>query len=296
MLQFQPLGFCQQLIQTSLGIMVYYSATEPIWPIASIPKDKPPLVFLHSLGGGSSAYEWSKIYPAFAADYRIIAPDLLGWGQSSHPPRSYQVEDYLKLLTELLEWVGQPAIAIASSLTAGITVRLAIQRPDLFDQLFLVSPAGYADFGGDYGRNLAAQIAKIPGIDQALYALGAANPLAVQSFLTQILFANPARITPETIAAYLASAQQFNAEYAALSSLRGDLCFDLALYLPQLRTRTAIAWGTKSRFGTPTLGKRLAQLNPTAIHSFLEIPEVGVLPHLEDPAIVIGLLRRVLGE
>jgi pimeloyl-ACP methyl ester carboxylesterase len=295
MLQFQPPGFGQQIIKTSLGVMAYYTPTGTPWRTGSACEQQlPPLVFLHSLGGGSSAYEWSKVYPAFAADYRVIAPDLIGWGQSSHPQRDYTSADYLQLLTELLEWLDEPTTVVASSLTAGLTIRLAIQRPELFRLLFLVAPAGYADFGADYGQNLAARIAGMPGIDRLIYTLGAANETAVANFLAQFLFADRARIIPEMVAAYLTSAQQFNAEYAALASLRGDICFDLSLYIPQLQTPTLLVWGEKSRFSGPTIGQRLANLNPTSVKQVQLIKDAGVLAHLECPAQVIALLRTTL--
>lgn len=294
MLHFQPPGFGQQVITTSLGVMTYYTPTALPWCCGVEGLSRPPLVFLHSLGGGSSAYEWSKVYPAFAADYRVIAPDLIGWGQSTHPQQDYSVADYLKILTELLEWLGQPAPVVASSLTAGLIIRLAIQRPDLFRCLFLVSPAGYADFGADYGQNLVARIAGIRGIDRLLYNLVAANEFVIRNFLEQFLFADRTRVTPEMIAAYLTSAQQFNADYAALTSLRGDLCFDLSLYLPQLQIPTVLVFGAKSRFNAPSIGQRLASLNPTAIKQVYSLEQAGVLPHLECSAEVIGILRNAL--
>jgi pimeloyl-ACP methyl ester carboxylesterase len=313
MLQFQPPGFGQRVFNTSLGVMVYYTPVSALWRSTSAPVEKstekspekstddekanlPPLVFLHSLGGGSSAYEWSKVYPAFAADYRVIAPDLIGWGQSTHPQRSYRPDDYMLTLFELLDWIGEPATVVASSLMGGLTVRLAIQRPELFKQLFLVCPAGYGESEADYGRGVAAQVAGIPGVDRLLYSLGAANEFAVRNFLENFLFADRSRITPEMVAAYLASAQQLNAEYSALSSLRGDLCFDLERYISQLQTPTSIVWGDKSRFGKPKLGQRLASFNPQFIKRLWTIPNVGVLPHLETPGVVAGLLHHSLNE
>ncbi|MBW4514374.1 MAG: alpha/beta hydrolase [Timaviella obliquedivisa GSE-PSE-MK23-08B] len=298
MLQFQPPGFGQKVIKTSLGAMAYYTPIASPWRTlnSSSPfnhDEFPPLVFLHSLGGGSSAYEWSKVYPAFAPRYCVIAPDLIGWGQSAHPVRTYRVEDYFTILTEMLEAIGSPVPVVASSLTAGITIRLAIQRPDLFKMLFLVSPAGYADFGADYGRNVAAQIAGIPGVDQVIYALGAANEIAVRNFLEQFLFADRSRLTQETVEAYLASAQQPNAAYAALASLRGDLCFDLSLYMSQLTVPTAIVWSEASRFGTVETGERLAKLSE-AVKWVWTIANAGVLPQLETPATVTGLLLKAL--
>lgn len=294
MLQFQPPGFGQRVIKTAFGVMVYYTPVDPPWRASSDAENLPPLVFLHSLGGGSSAYEWSKVYPAFAADHRVIAPDLIGWGQSAHPARDYTIEDYLLMLTELLESIGEPAAVVASSLTGGLSIRLAIQRPDLFRLLFLVAPAGYSDFGADYGQNLAARIAGIPGVDRLIYALGAANEFAVRNFLEQFLFFDRARLSPETVAAYLASALQLNAEYAALASLRGDLCFDLALYMAQLKTPTTLVWGKQSRFSSPAVGRRLASLNPDYVQQLPPIEQAGVLAHLECPAQIIGQLRQVL--
>jgi pimeloyl-ACP methyl ester carboxylesterase len=296
MLQFQPSGFGQQAIATSLGVLAYYTPLTSFWQPQQPEQPLPPLIFLHSLGGGSSAYEWSKVYPAFASDYRVIAPDLVGWGQSTHPPRDYQVNDYLQVIGELIEQTAQQAMVVASSLTAGLIVRLAIQRPDLFRSLFLVSPSGYSDFGSSYGQGIAAQIARIPGLDRLIYAIGAANELAVRNFLEQFLFADRSRLTPEMVDAYLASAQQMNAEYAALSSLRGDLCFDLSLYIGQLQVPTTIVWGQQSRFGSVSDGRRLAALNPSSVKAFEAIADVGVLPHLELPAVAIGLLQRHLQQ
>lgn len=298
MLHFQPPGFGQRVIETSLGVMAYYTPTAEPWRTeADQDADFPPLIFLHSLGGGSSAYEWSKVYPAFAPEFRVIAPDLIGWGQSTHPARDYQVEDYLLVLTELIERTqSAPATVIASSLTAGLVMRLATQRPDLLRSLFLVCPSGYGDFGSDYRRGVSAQIARIPGLDQLIYGLGAANEGAVRNFLEQFLFAERSRVTPEMVDAYLNSARQLNAEYAALASIRGDLCFDLSLYVSQLTIPTVMIWGEQAWFSRIQTGQRLKALNPNAIKAFYEIPNAGVLPHLELPEVVIGLLYPHLAK
>jgi pimeloyl-ACP methyl ester carboxylesterase len=291
-MDFQPIGFRQQQIETSLGTMAYYAATDAPWPPSPDPAaDLSTLIFLHSVGGGSSAYEWSKVYPAFANTHRVIVPDLIGWGASAHPQRDYQVNDYWQMVSELIQQVAQPPVAVvASSLTGGMMIRMAIQQPELFKALCLVCPSGYADFGTDYGRGLPAQVASIPVLDQVIYALGAANELAVRNFLQQVLFAQPNRISDEMVQAYLASAQQPNAEYAALASLRGDLCFDLAFYIQQLTVPTVMLWGEQARFTSAELGQRLAQLNPKVV--FQAIADAGVLPHLELPEVVIGLMQR----
>jgi len=286
MLQFQPPGFGKGVVRTSLGSMVYYT------PIVEI-NNVPTLIFLHNFGGGASAYEWSKVYPAFSANYRVLAPDLIGWGESAHPVRSYQIADYLTTIAEFIhQTCSTPITVVASSLTAALIIRLAIQQPNLFKALFLVCPSGFDDFGQGAGRRLPLQIINTPLLDRLIYAVGAENEFAVRNFLQQFLFAKPERLSEEMVQAYLASAQQPNAEYAALAFLRGDLYFDLSLYIQQLNVPTVIFWGEKAQFTTVELGQRLAQLNPSAIFEFVVIANSGILPHLEMPEVAIGLLQQ----
>ncbi|BAY62402.1 hypothetical protein NIES22_24760 [Calothrix brevissima NIES-22] len=294
MLQFQPTGFGHKVIHTSLGAMVYYTQTTAPWAIADT-VDLPPLLFLHNFGGGASAYEWSKVYPAFASSYRILAPDLLGWGDSAHPVWDYQIKDYLNAIAEFIaKTCRQPVKVVASSLTAALTLRLAITQPDLFDSLFLVCPSGFDDFGQGSGRRLPLSVINTPLLDNLIYAIGAENEFAVRNFLQNFLFAKPERVTPEMVQAYLASAQQPNAKFSALAFLRGDLYFDLSLYIQQLKTPTTFFWGEKAQFTNIKLGRRLANLNYGAIRKFYEIADTGILPHLEMPEVFIGLLQRHL--
>jgi pimeloyl-ACP methyl ester carboxylesterase len=292
-----PLGFGQRSTVTSLGRMVYYTAEKLPWMRLPTPSSDnlPNLVFFHGFGGGSSAYEWSKVYPAFVAEYRILAPDLIGWGRSEHPPRNYKVDDYITTLIEFIEKTcGSPTDVIASSLTGAIAIRAAIVRPDLFKSLILTTPAGLSDFGEDYTGSFFAKIVSTPILDRLLYSTGIATDGGIRSFLEQRQFADSRRIYQEIVDAYLESASQPNAEYAALSFVRGDLCFDLSLYVTELTTPTAIIWGEKSQFTGPDIGQRLANLNPEAIKVFQPLENVGLTPQLEIPAVTIGLIRQYL--
>jgi len=292
---FQPLGFEQQSVVTSLGRMVYYTAANAPWHTAdSTDSDLETLVFLHGFGGGSSAYEWSKVYPAFATEYRILAPDLIGWGRSEHPARNYQIEDYLTTIAQFIEQTcTQPVTVIASSLTAAFTIRVAIARPELFKSLILTTPAGLSDFGENSSRSLFAQIISTPVLDRLLYSTGVATTNGIRTFLEQRQFADSRRVYEEIVEAYLESAKQPNAEYAALSFVRGDLCFDLSLYINQLTIPTAIIWGEKSQFTGPEIGRRFADMNPQAIR-FQHLEDVGLTPQLELPAVTIGLIKKFI--
>jgi pimeloyl-ACP methyl ester carboxylesterase len=288
-----PHGFGQRSLIASLGRVVYYTAEGSLWDRADA--DSETLVFLHALGGGSSAYEWSKVYPAFAADYRILAPDLIGWGRSDHPARNYRVEDYVQMIAEFIKQTcDRPATVIASGLTAAFTVRAAVEYPDLFKSLILVTAAGLSDFGQDYTQDFFAQVVRTPILDRFFYSTGVATSFGIRSFLELRQFASRDRVYSEIVESYLQSAQQPNAEYAALAFVRGDLSFDLAQYIPPLTIPTALIYGKETEYTGPELGKRFAQMNPTAIRAFEYLNDTRLTPHLELPAIAIGLIRKFL--
>lgn len=286
-------GFEQRSLVTDLGTIAYAAPQPEFWPVPAQPEQT--LVFIHGFGGGSSSYEWSKVYPAFAADYRIIAPDLPGWGHSDHPERSYQVGDYETAIVQCLQsLVPEGAVVIASALTAAIMVRVAVAHPELSKSLILVTPAGLSDFDKDFKQGFLPQILRVPLLDKALYQTAIATSAGIRRFLTERQFANTDLITPEIVSAYLASATQPNAEYAALSFVRGDLCFDLAEWMPQLTVPTVVLWGSAAQFTDVELGKRLVALNPSAIKHFEVIDNVGLTPQLEQPSVTIALIRKAL--
>ncbi|WKT83850.1 MULTISPECIES: alpha/beta fold hydrolase [unclassified Thermosynechococcus] len=279
-------------LTTAMGEVAYVTNEFSTTPYA-----RPPLFFWHGFGGGSSRYEWSAVYPAFAAAYPLFALDLPGWGVSEHRDQSYTVAAYVDHLLECLgQLTAEPAVVITSSLTAAFAIQGAIAHPQRFCGLILTCPTGLSDFGQDYRQTPLAQIARQPYVDIAFYRLGVANVLSVQSFMANQQFARPSRISPEMVATYTEVAQSAGAEFAALAFVRGDLCCDLSRFLPHLTVPTYIVWGEQAKLPPVAVGQRLAQLNPEAIRAFDVMPGVGLTPQLECPAVMIGWIDRYLGQ
>jgi len=131
-------GFVRRRISTPAGEMAYYEAGRGR-----------PLVFLHGIGGGASAWTWSKVAPAFTANYRVIVPDWVGWGESEHPRRLLMFEDYVAQLETLLGHLGRPATVVTQSLATGFASELARKKPEAFDGMVMLTPSGGLDFGED---------------------------------------------------------------------------------------------------------------------------------------------------
>jgi len=288
-----PPGFKRHTLSTPLGTVSYAAADADFWG----PSPAEPLVFFHGFGAGSSGYEWSKVYPAFAPLYQVLVPDLVGWGASDHPRRTYSAADYTQHLSDILDALSpDPVWVVASSLTAALVVRVAVAQPQRFRGLVLVAPAGLKDFGTDITPQFIADLTRLPGLDQLLYQGALANPEAIRLFLNQRQFADGDRISAEMVDAYTQSAQQPNADVAAFAFVRGDLSMDLAADLPQLTVPTVVLWGELAQFTPIDLGRKLVALNPAAIAHFVDMPQVGITPQLEQPSATIGLVRYYLRQ
>ncbi len=104
------------------------------------------VVFVHGSGPGASGHSnFKHNIAAFAgAGYRVIIPDLPGFGYSSKPTdRDYTTEFFSSHLVGLLDALGIGAFAlIGNSLGGAISIRAALDHPDRVTKLILMAPGG----------------------------------------------------------------------------------------------------------------------------------------------------------
>jgi pimeloyl-ACP methyl ester carboxylesterase len=109
-----PAIFATRILYTSRGQMVYHESGQGA-----------PLVFLHGVYVGASSYEWSKVYPHFAATHQVLAVDLLGFGESERPDVLFSAADHVRALVEFIRAKsgGERASIVASGFGAGFASR-----------------------------------------------------------------------------------------------------------------------------------------------------------------------------
>lgn len=103
------------------------------------PDDGPPLLLLH--GFASSTLVWSKVFLNLAeAGFRVIAPDLLGYGYSGKPRNGeYTINGQAKLIVGLLDTLRiNRAIIVGSSYGGAIAATSALDYPERVERLILV--------------------------------------------------------------------------------------------------------------------------------------------------------------
>ena len=120
------------------------------------------LLLIHGMGGSSSS--WRALVPILSKKYRVIAPDLLGHGQSDKPRGDYSLGAFAVCLRDLLDALGiSKATVIGHSLGGGIAMQFAHQHRDYCRRLVLISSGG---LGADVGRLL--RLLSLPGAELVL--------------------------------------------------------------------------------------------------------------------------------
>ncbi len=102
------------------------------------PQGVPPVLLIHGLG--ATGISWEMQFPPLqAAGYRVLAPDMRGFGQSTYPGQmsiALMAADCAALLQSLTD---RPAHVAGISMGGTIAQQLALDFPDLVDRLVLVN-------------------------------------------------------------------------------------------------------------------------------------------------------------
>ena len=97
----------------------------------------PVVLLIHGMAGSSAT--WRQILPALSQRFTVIAPDLLGHGESGKPWRSeYALGSHANVLRDLLHRLGhERATVVGQSLGGGVAMQFAYQFPERCERLVL---------------------------------------------------------------------------------------------------------------------------------------------------------------
>jgi len=127
----------------------------------------PVVVFVHGSGpGASGASNFRQNWPQFvAAGYRVILPDLIGYGASSKPEGiDYTLQLFADTLYEALRAHGiERAVLVGNSLGGGVAIQMSLDHPEFAERLILMAP-GCIEEQADYF--------KMPGITKMVSNFG----------------------------------------------------------------------------------------------------------------------------
>ena len=99
------------------------------------------VLLVHGLAGSSRT--WKDVMPTLARTHDVIAPDLLGHGDTARPMGDYSLGAHASGLRDLLVMLGvESATIVGHSFGGGVAMQIAYQHPELCDRLVLVGSGG----------------------------------------------------------------------------------------------------------------------------------------------------------
>jgi pimeloyl-ACP methyl ester carboxylesterase len=252
----------------------------------------PPLVLVHGLGSSSSVEFYYNLEP-LAAQHRVFAIDLPGFGRSDKPVLEYTIALFVQAVSDLMasEAIERAAV-MGVSMGGRVALGLALDSPDKVERLVLVDALGV----GAPRRVLAYSILLTRGLGELTLrgtarALRQMNPAVIRRFWGWYL-KRPNRVDtlwsderianhgsllarPEYRAAYLAALRSI----AGMRQLRDGVVVEDRL--TELRMPTLLIWGGHDHIFPASHAQAAMERIP---NGRLEVfDDSGHTPQMEEP-------------
>lgn len=247
------------------------------YDIFNCSSDRPTILLLHGLGG--SAERWTKIIPSLSSKYRLIIPDIIGFGYSEKPHVEYTVDFFIDFLKKFLNILNISDVIIMGSSFGGLlALEFAIKYNNMVKKLILVSPAGMM-------RYVSATLKHY--ISAALYptyenVLRAYKEMVYDSTIN----------TEESILDFINRMNLQNSKYAFMSTLMGfndhpNLKDRLKIDIP-----TLIIWGRYDKLIPVRYAKKFKIPNSKIVI----LDQCGHYPHLEKVEVFTKTVMKFLDK
>jgi len=255
----------------------------------------PALLLIHGMAG--SSVTWRALIPQLSKNYRVIAPDLLGHGESAKPRGDYSLGAFAVWLRDFLDELGvDRATIVGQSLGGGIAMQFAHQHRDYCERLVLIGSGG---LGPDLSPVL--RILSAPGAEFVLPVVAPQPVLNLGNKLASWLTSAGVQ-APRAGQMWLAysSLSEPQARQAFLRTLRSvvDYRGQAVSALNKLHLTaglpTLLIWGDHDRI-IPVSHAYAA--HAALAGSRLEVLEgIGHFPHVEAPTTVAEMLEDFLAS
>jgi pimeloyl-ACP methyl ester carboxylesterase len=251
----------------------------------------PPIVLIHGIT--SSSQTWELIAPSLARHFTVLAPDLLGHGESAKPRGDYSMGAFASGVRDLMIALDiGPATIVGHSLGGGVAMQFAYQFPERAQRLALVSSGGL-------GRRVHALLrwGTLPGAEIVIPLIASSRVLAAGRAIGRALDQIGLRLGTDALEMARGHASLVDPETrtAFVHTLRASLDSTgqrvratdrlyLATQLPLL-----IIWGKRDRIIPIVHGRAAHEQVPGS--RFEVFPTAGHFPHLDEPVRFVEILE-----
>ena len=239
---------------------------------------KKTLVLVHGLG--ASAERWDQVIPLFADNYRVIVPDLIGFGYSDKPLVDYTPEFFSEFLKKffIASGIKRPNL-IGSSLGGQISAEYASSNPQEIEKLILVSPSG-------------AMKQSTPALDAYIMAALYPNEQSAKNAF-ELMEGSGKNVNEKIVNGFIERMQLPNAKLAFMSTLLGLKNSELiTTKLQTISTPSLIIWGSND----PVIPIQHADSFVSTIQDcrFFRMDGCGHTPYVQDPHVFASKVLEFL--
>jgi 4,5:9,10-diseco-3-hydroxy-5,9,17-trioxoandrosta-1(10),2-diene-4-oate hydrolase len=254
------------------------STSKQEWIVQGVPTrllaagQGPAIVFLHGTGGSGKV--WFNQLRRFEADYRVLAPDLPGYGRTPLPDFIRSVDDYPAFVLALLDTLGlSQAILVGNSMGGRVALQLALDHPERVAGLVLINSSGL----------------KLPGIPTV--NVRETDPA---DFAAKLFYRAPDNSRAALAERFVDTPEQQQARQTMLRLTAGPLRRDMQDRLGEILAPTLVIWGEGDRIIPPVYADAFVAAIPDA--RLAMIARAGHVPMLERPGAVNEAIARFLAE
>jgi 4,5:9,10-diseco-3-hydroxy-5,9,17-trioxoandrosta-1(10),2-diene-4-oate hydrolase len=256
----------------------------------------PPVVLLHGGGPGATGVSnYSRNIDVLAQSFRVIVPDMPGYGQSAKDlDPADPFGDLAFAIRSLLDELGiDRAHLVGNSYGGAAALRLTLDRPDRVDRLVLMGPGGVGTTRGLPTKGLTALLGYYSGTGPSREKL--------ESFIRNYLVYDGATVDDDLIdIRYEASIQPDVVANPPLRRPSGPgalrtlwrMDFTRDRRLARVKTPTLVIWGADDKVNRPSGGVTLARTMPSC--DLFLVARTGHWVQWEQPALFNSLAQAFL--
>lgn len=269
------------------------------WPGPDQPEG-PPLVLVHGLGGSHA--NWLAVGAGLAAQRRVVAPDLSGFGRTPPASRGSSVDANRRLLAHFVdEVVGEPAVLAGNSMGGAISILQAAADPASTAGIVLVCSAlpraPWAPIDPAVAREFALHAVPVVGGRWLRRRLDRLGPEGITRETLELCCADVSRVPEDVIEAGIElRRERMSMPWAYPSFLEASRTLMLELLrrsafdaeVARVEAPGLILQGAQDRLVPEVNARRLASLRPDWRYELWQ--DVGHVPQLEVPERFVELV------
>jgi pimeloyl-ACP methyl ester carboxylesterase len=238
----------------------------------------PPMILIH--GFATSNLVWSKVFLDFAAGgFRVIAPDLLGYGYSDKPrDLDYTIARQAEMVVDFMKQLGiERTVLVGSSYGAAVAATVALDHPAMVEKLILVGAVN----NNRPTRYLLMRLFGSPIIGDILSPLLVGSRLLLRKRMKRVYDKHSWVLDERRVDARHLPLRTRNAHRAIIRTVRRWDAERVSRDAHLLTQPTLLVWGDTDREVPLQDGERLHEAIPGS--RLIVFRDCGHLPHEEYP-------------